>query len=188
MKNSLLIVIILAGLAPFQSMRAQGVEGRILDQKTKRPLAFVNVVYKENGQGTVSNIDGEFSIASFENIEFLKFSYVGYHSKFISRQEIQPGKKIPVRLEKKTYDIEEVEILPGINPAHRIIRLAFENRNLNNPEKMQSFSYTSYSKMYFTLDLDSMYGSDRRSWSRTRCRMGCRRATADGLVAGGKPW
>jgi len=152
-----LLIIFITGLIPVQSIRAQEVEGRILDLKTRRPLAFVNVVYKEGGQGTVSNIDGEFSIASLENIEFLKFSYVGYYSQYISMQEIQPGRKIQVRLEKKTYDIEEVQILPGINPAHRIIRLALENRNLNNPEKMQSFSYTSYSKMYFTLNLDSMY-------------------------------
>ncbi len=50
-----------------------------------------------------------------------------------------------------------MKVLPGVNPAHRIIHQVLENRDRNNPEKMQSFAYTSYSKMYFTLDLDSMY-------------------------------
>jgi hypothetical protein len=138
-------------------LQAQKVEGRVLDSRNKRPLAFVNIVYKSGGQGTVSNIDGEFSIASAEEIEFLKFSYVGYHTRYIPGKDIRPGKKLTLRLERKAYDIEEVQVLPGINPAHRIINLAVENRDANNPEKMRSFSYTSYSKMYFTLNLDSMY-------------------------------
>ncbi len=61
-----------------------------------------------------------------------------------------------IQMERKAYDIEEVTILPGLNPAHRIIRLASGNRKINNPEKQRSFSYTSYSKMYFTLDTDSL--------------------------------
>jgi hypothetical protein len=151
------IILICAGLLPVLNIRAQRVEGRILDAQTRRSLAFVNIVYRSGGQGMVSNIDGEFSIASLDDVEFLQFSYVGYQTKTIGKEEIRPGRTIQVRLEQKAYDIEEVQVLPGINPAHRIIRLALENRDRNNPEKMQSFAYTSYSKMYFTLDMDSMY-------------------------------
>ncbi|HEC42309.1 MAG TPA: carboxypeptidase-like regulatory domain-containing protein [Bacteroides sp.] len=155
-KKPFLIILLCAGLIHVINLQAQDVEGLIQDSKTKKPLAFVNIVYTSWGQGTVSNIDGEFSVSSSRDIEFLKFSFVGYHTKYISLAEIIPGKKILVKLIHKTYDIEEVKVLPGVNPAHRIIHLATENRKLNNPEKMQSFSYTSYSKMYFTLDIDSL--------------------------------
>ena len=133
------------------------VSGKITDQRTGQPLAFVNIVYKESGQGTVSDIDGEFSIPTSAGIDFLKFSYLGYHTHSIPREEISPVSKILVKLLETAYEIQEVEVQPGINPAHRIIKLASDNRRLNNPEMMQSFSYTSYSKMYFTLDLDSMF-------------------------------
>ncbi|MFC2115342.1 DUF5686 family protein [Bacteroidota bacterium] len=157
MKKALIIILVCTPFFPVLTLWAQSVEGRILDQQSKRPLAFVNIVYKSGGQGTVSNIDGEFSVSSIDEIEFLKFSYLGYHTQYIYREEIQAGRKMQIRLERKAYEIDEVHILPGINPAHRIIRLASENRNLNNPEKMSSFSYSSYSKMYFTLDMDSMW-------------------------------
>ena len=155
--RKILLILFCSVFIPGLNILAQPLEGRIVDSQNRRPLAFVNIVYKSGGQGTVSNIDGEFSIASVDEIEFLKFSYLGYHTKFFGKEDIRPGKTLQVRLEQKAYDIEEVRILPGINPAHRIIHLAVENRDSNNPEKMQSFSYTSYSKMYFTLDLDSMY-------------------------------
>jgi hypothetical protein len=144
--------------------------GRIIDKKTRRPLAFVNITYLASGQGTVSNIDGAFSIASSQDMDFLKFSYVGYHPRLIEKEDLRPGKTLLIELEQKAYDIAEVKILPGINPAHRIIHLASDNRKLNNPEKHRSFSYTTYSKMYFTMDIDSMFrvgtdslGNDRDS-------------------------
>ena len=157
MRKFLFILLILANT--FSGLYSQSGEvfGRILDKKTRRPLAFVSIVYTEKGQGTVSNIDGEFSIPTAEEVEFLKISYLGYHDEYIFKKDISAGRKIEVRLIEKAYNIEEVQIFPGINPAHRIIDLVLQNRDLNNPVKMQSFAYTSYSKMYFTLDLDSMY-------------------------------
>lgn len=151
------LLILFLGIILLPKAAAQPVKGRVCDQRTGRPLAFVNIVYTSGGQGTVSNIDGEFSISSAEKVEFIKISYLGYATRYIQKRDIIPGKSLQVRLERKTYDIEAVNIRPGINPAHRLIRLALENRDKNNPEKMQSFSYTSYSKMYFTLDLDSMF-------------------------------
>ena len=152
----LLLFILLAGIFQINTRAQQErVTGKIIDKRTRRPLAFVSIVYKESGQGTVSDLDGEFSIPA--GVDFLKFSYLGYQSRFIPAEEIVPGTMLDVRLEQIVYEIEEVQIQPALNPAHRIIRLASQNRKFNNPEMMQSFSYTSYSKMFFTLDLDSMY-------------------------------
>ena len=136
--------------------QAGAVRGKIIDKHSRRPLAFVNITYLESGQGTVSNIDGEFSISSSQDPDFLKFSYVGYHSLLIGKEEILRDQTMVIALDRKAYDIEEVRIFPGINPAHRIIQLASANRKVNNPEKQRSFSYTSYSKMYFTLDTDTL--------------------------------
>jgi hypothetical protein len=163
------IILLLGGwiLAPvsFQEVSGQPepVRGRIIDRQTRRPLAFVNITYLASGQGTVSNIDGAFSISPSRKIDFLKFSYVGYHPVFIPKGDIRPGETLLIELRQKAYDIAEVRILPGINPAHRIIRLASDNRKVNNPEKQRSFSYTAYSKMFFTMDIDSMYRRGRDS-------------------------
>ena len=152
-------------MVSIQAAQAQQepVRGRVIDAQTHRPLAFVNIIYLATGQGTVSNIDGLFSIPLAQEIDFLKFSYVGYHQRFIPKDEIPPGETLLVELERKAYDIAEVTVQPGLNPAHRIIRLASENRKINNPEKQHSFTYTSYSKMYFTMEIDSMHRTGQDS-------------------------
>ena len=68
-------------------IQSKAIRGRIIDKQSHRPLAFVNITYLASGQGTVSNIDGAFSISSGQYIDFLLFSYVGYHSKYIPKQE-----------------------------------------------------------------------------------------------------
>jgi hypothetical protein len=162
MKTSIILLlsswILIPGSWQPVSGQPEPVKGQIIDGQSRRPLAFVNITYLASGQGTVSNIDGAFSISPTRNIDFLKFSYVGYHPRYIPKEDIRPGETLLIELQRKAYDIAEVRILPGVNPAHRIIRLASNNRNMNNPEKHRSFSYTSYSKMFFTIDTDSISG------------------------------
>ncbi len=148
--------ILLSFLSLIVNSQSPGISGRVTDSNTRKSLAFVNIVYNSHGNGTVSSIDGEFNIPESTKIEFLKFSYLGYHSKIISREEALGNSKLVIRMEKTTYNIEEVSVTPGINPAHRIIQEVIANRDLNNPEKMRSFSYNSYSKMFFTLSFDTL--------------------------------
>lgn len=157
MKYLLLTFIIILNLQPVVSQ--ENITGRIIDRKTRESLAFVNIVYNSRGYGMVSNIDGIFSIEVKPDVEFLKFSYVGYHSQWIDFETAVSTKDLVIKLDRKIYDIEEVRVMPGTNPAHRIIHQAVENRDLNNPEKMQSFSYRSYNKMYFTLQFDTLSAS-----------------------------
>ncbi len=105
MTRYILIILLCSCLLPIPFIHAQQIEGRISDYQTRRPLAFVNIVYTSAEKGTVSNIDGEFRIASMDEVEFLKFSYLGYHTKHIPLEEIHTGKPLQVRLDKKTYDI-----------------------------------------------------------------------------------
>jgi hypothetical protein len=125
--------------------------GLVLDSKNKEPLAFVNITINDLQRGTVTDIDGKFSIKIPTAGSVLHFSYVGYEpfSLRVSDELIEQG-KVTVRLEKKNVLLREFVVLPGENPAHRIIRNAIENSKKNNPEKLSSFSYTSYNKMFFT--------------------------------------
>ena len=130
--------------------------GRVLDAKTNEALAFVNITYNSNNYGTTTDLDGYFTINSADKIEFLKLSYLGYTTKLITKDEIQNKKYIEISLEQDAFYLSEVTILPGINPAHRIIDLVIENSNKNNPEKIRSFSYVSYNKMIFTVDMSNI--------------------------------
>lgn len=130
------------------------ISGRVMDAETGESLAFVNIVINNSQQGGATDIDGKFRIIFSRPVEFLKLSYVGYEPIAFFVDSKTEGLKIFMK--KIPYELREVVVLPGINPAHRIIKNVVNNRDLNDPEKLKSFSYTSYEKIIFTLDLDSL--------------------------------
>lgn len=132
--------------------------GKIIDAKTREPLAFVNIVINNGNTGGTSDIDGKFRLRSSKPVTSLRFSFVGYESKTIST--VSKTKDLLVQLTPKEIDLGEVEILPGINPAHRIISNVIENRDINDPEKVKTFSYTAYDKTVFTADIDTTLKND----------------------------
>jgi hypothetical protein len=135
------------------------INGKILDRQSGESLPFVDIVFNSRGYGIVSNIDGKFSLAVTPDVEFLKCSYIGYHTLLIDLESALSSHDLTIEMDPKSYDIDEVTVKPGINPAHRIINKAIENRDLNNPEKMKSFSYRAYNKMYFTMQFDTLADS-----------------------------
>jgi hypothetical protein len=130
-------------------------QGRVIDSETGEPLPFVNIVFNQKGTGTTTSLDGYFSIDERVQPEFLKLSYVGYEPVTIFREEKKGTFPAVLSMKRKPYIIEEVTVRPGINPAHRIIEEAFKNRRHNDPERLSSFTYTSYNKLFFTLVPDS---------------------------------
>jgi hypothetical protein len=145
------LIILILLFSNLYLLKAQ-IFGRVFDAKTGEALAFVNIIYNEQNQGVMSGIDGKFSIDEKLSISFLKFSYVGYDVKTLTKNQIKTGENNIVRLMPKTIDLNEVVVFAKENPAHRIIKMVLKNRETNNPTKMQSFSYTSYNKMIFTVD------------------------------------
>lgn len=131
------------------------IKGTVVDYKSNEPLPFVHITYGESNFGATTNIDGNFSLSLSPEIDKLFISYLGYQTDTILISEINKGELI-VKLKSKLYNLEEVVVLPGENPAHRIINKVIENKDLNNPEKMKSFSYKSYNKMIFTVEKDTV--------------------------------
>ncbi len=130
------------------------VKGRVVDKQGKS-LPFVSIAVPATSSGTVSDIDGKFelNIPDEDLKKGLLFNYVGYEPLNLSLE----GKDLlhlSVTLKSKDIQLAEVTVLPGLNPAHRIIEQVTTNRKINNPEKMHSFSYTSYNKMFVTNETD----------------------------------
>ena len=154
LKHLLFLLLLLPLLAISQKYE---VSGNVKDKKTKKPLAFVHVV-STTGYGTTTDIDGKFKLSLRKKECCLKLTYVGYES--INYEVDYSKEEQRIFLSPKRYELDEVEVFPGINPAHRIIDSVVANRDLNNPEKLKTFKYVSYDKMIVTVDADSLLTKD----------------------------
>lgn len=135
-------------------MHAQEVlTGRVTDANSGKPLAFVNVVTDDGKKGTSTDIDGRFTLKKQGEIRKLTFSYLGYKTQELSMQHYRPG--ITVRMVPTEIELREVTIVPGQNPALRIIRNALAHRDKNNYENLPAFTYEAYEKMIFRASIDS---------------------------------
>ncbi|MFO7790953.1 MAG: DUF5686 family protein [Bacteroidales bacterium] len=151
-KHKLVLLVFL--LFPVITLAQDALKGRITDAETGKPLAFVNVIYNDERQGTTTDLDGYFNIPAENNPQFLKCSFVGYEKKHVKI----PGNKgfIEISLKPKAYSLNEVMVLPGENPAHRIIKGAIGMRDKHAPHNLDSYAYTSYSKFFITMEVDSL--------------------------------
>ena len=125
------------------------VRGKVINEKTKGSLPFVNIGVPGTNRGTASDIDGRFEISIPLNTAKLVFSYVGYES-FTHLLHVDQS-SIVIGLTEKSTELNAVVIRPGDNPALKIILRVIENKARNNPENLESFSYNSYNKLYSTL-------------------------------------
>ncbi len=153
-KFSLSFLLLLGNIVLAQDIYIKGV---VTDNSDSRPLAFVNII-TDSGTGITSDIDGKFSIPLQNHDSIIRFTYIGYNT---LEYKIKSGENnLLIGLSRKSYNLEQVNIFPGENPAHRIINNVIKNRNLNDPAKLNAFTYTSYDKMTIAIKADTLMSAD----------------------------
>ena len=151
-KIGILFLLFFLLVLPGRNLLAQNhsLSGRITDGQNRQPLAFVNVIVNDGLTGTMSDIDGKYEVTASEPIQKIKFSCLGYETKEV---DIQPNtKKYNIALKAVTFELQEVTVEAGENPAHRIIDSLMAHRKANNPNSLDSYSYKIYDQMVFTVD------------------------------------
>ena len=126
----ILTIISISALAQYT------LKGRIVDNETGSPLPFVSIVYNEHGQGLTTDLSGNFELTTTNQVSWLKISYLGYSPQTITISPEIYSRLLTIGLSPIAYNLEEVVVKPGINPAHRIINEVIKNRDRNNPEKL----------------------------------------------------
>lgn len=94
----------------------------------------------------MSDIDGRFSINVTKYPADLMFTFVGYKRKSIILTEA-PSSPLHIQLSQAPLNLREFEVKAGENPAHRIIRQTWKNREKHDPLEKESFRCKTYSKM-----------------------------------------
>ncbi|HEY9220020.1 MAG TPA: DUF5686 family protein [Lutibacter sp.] len=144
-------------LIPFMAISQNQIQGIVLDSKNNQPLPFATITTSSNF-GTLTDIDGKFTVKSEKKVTQISISYVGYESVIvpISKNE----KFIKISLTPKIESLKEVQIVAKENPALQIIRNTIRNKSKNNIEKsLNSFKFNTYTKILVTANPDSISGN-----------------------------
>jgi hypothetical protein len=128
------------------------VTGKITDAVTNETLPFVNIVFKGTTVGTSTDINGYFEIQAQRALDTIVVSFMGYRTTKIGVKRLQNNNGINIKLKPENYTLKEVVILPGENPAHRIMRKVVANKENNNPEQIKAYQYEAYNKIEFDIN------------------------------------
>lgn len=132
------------------SAQTTKVSGKIVDAITREPLPFVNIIFKGTNIGATSDIEGKYTISATVKVDSLVISYIGYTKvtravKYGITQEINIGLS-------QGIELAAIEVRPGENPAHRILRKIIANKDKNDREKYDYYEYEVYNKVEFDLN------------------------------------
>ncbi len=123
------------------SLSYKSYTGTILDDVTKKPLVFANVILKGTTIGTVTNADGEFLIKAPVNwdVESLEITHIGYANKLVKLSDLERDKN-NIMLTSVTIPIDAVTVSYG-DPVELLLK-AIDNIPKNysaNPVMLKAF-------------------------------------------------
>ncbi|MBK7870039.1 MAG: carboxypeptidase-like regulatory domain-containing protein [Saprospiraceae bacterium] len=95
----------------------QTISGKVVDQKTGKPLPYVHIGIVNKDMGTVSNEEGNFQInlQPADKNDILRFSIIGYKTLDFSVENATNSALSKVELTPETYALKEVSIIANKN-------------------------------------------------------------------------
>lgn len=117
-----------------------------------QPIPFVNIYVENTYQGTTTNVNGEFELATtaIKQKDHVIFQAIGFKTVKKTFEDLSKIKPLIITLIDDQYQLAEVVVNAKENPADRVIREAIKNRKAN-AEKIKRFSADFYSKGMFKL-------------------------------------
>ena len=148
MKLLLTILLLLNSAFLFAQTK---VNGRVTDAESQEPIGFATVVFKGTAIGTTTDFNGYYELVTNELVDTLIVQFVGYKSR--AKAIIHnTGQTINFQLEPDNVMLNEIAVLPGKNPAHRILNELWDHKKQNDMRSLNSYQYESYTKLRVDVD------------------------------------
>ena len=146
------IITFLLGIlwAAGASAQTTRVRGQVTDAADGKPLQFVSVVFPGTTTGIITDEQGIYALETRDTVSRVQASMVGYATQ---TRPVTPGtfNHVDFALETVEFGIGQVVITPGENPAHPILDGVIRNKPQNDPDRYDSYSCRTYTKMELDL-------------------------------------
>lgn len=136
---------------------ATTIKGTVLDAEINEPVPYATISFEGLAIGTRSDMDGKFTLSSYEASDKVKIQSIGYQSVII---KIDKGKyqTLNIKLKQDSKNLDEIVVKPKKirykkkdNPAIELINKVIENKDANRKEDLESYEYEKYEKLQFAL-------------------------------------
>jgi hypothetical protein len=136
------------------SARAQTVliSGKVTDKETEEAIPFANVYIKGTVIGVQTDFDGKYKMEIKLPADSLLASSIGYNKGARKINAAPKEQTVNFILDRSDYSLQEVVIVPGENPAIRIIKEVIARKHSHNKNKLNSYGYEAYNKIEIDLD------------------------------------
>ncbi len=161
-------IFLILTLCLFVCRLAAQIHGVVIDAETGEPVPYLNVYYDGKGVGTVTDMDGKYSIKYHPGWNKLTFSMVGF-----ATQEITVSAKttlLNVSMSSSDQMLQEVVIRPRKekysrknNPAVELMKKVVAAKKKVNLDQHDYYHYNKYQKITFAAN-NITPDSLRESW------------------------
>jgi len=143
------VLILLSSLTAFSQV--SGIKGRVIHEYTEEPIPYANVLLKGTSRGASCDSLGRFQFSGTGKPDTILASAMGYKAQQVPISPLV-GQTIIIRLMPSEYNLNEVTIKPGENPAFEILRKVIAHKKQNNPDELDAYEYEAYHKVEFDLN------------------------------------
>ena len=147
------LLLIIIGWLCMMEVSAQ-IHGVVVDADTGEPIPYLNVYYDGKGVGTITNLEGKYTISYHAGWTKLTFSMVGYET-----QEILVSAKtseLNISMKEASQMLDEVIIRPRKekysrknNPAVEMIRKVIASKRRTDLKQKDYYRFYKYQKIMF---------------------------------------
>ncbi|HRH67548.1 MAG TPA: DUF5686 family protein [Bacteroidia bacterium] len=127
------------------------VSGRVYDPLTNEAIPFASVLFPGTATGKNTDIDGNYSIETMAAVDSIRVSFIGYLTATLPVQR-HKTQVINIALRANKFDLPEVLIKAGENPALILLKKVLENKPKNDRSELTAFEYESYNKLEFDIN------------------------------------
>ena len=139
-----MFVLILFCNGQAESQNVYTVSGKVLDSKTGEPLAAASVRVSGSARGTITNLDGTYSMSLPQGKYIFICSYVGYQTDSIS-VDLNDNRHEDVRLNPADIILPEVVSIAE-DPAYAIIRRAIQKKH-EWAKFLKSYDFKAFTRL-----------------------------------------